>query len=147
MEILQTKTYKGYVKLDCDENIRLLDCNKMYSLVDAIADDIPNELKIKHECDNEDWTYYIDETIKNVCISLHISDEIITLDEALNNQILLSMGELNLEGHLYGYSEYTIEGLELHELKLVGNNGGHDLYEIIKSYKDKYIIMNINVYK
>ena len=148
MNIAYENTFKGFIGTeDWEEDIEITYGESKYNLVHTIAKDIPDELKIIGEEEYEDWTFYMDDFIKNVSISLHISDSEITVEEANENQILLSMGELNLGGSYYGYSEWTIEGLSLDKFLLIGNGGQHDLYKIIKEYEGKYMILDIKIYR
>lgn len=149
MNIVYENTFEGFIGTELwEDNIEITHRANKYNLIRTIAENIPDEFKvIGKEDDCEDWTFYMNDFIKNVSISLHISDTEITVEEANENQILLSMGELNLGGSYYGYSEWTIEGLSLDKFMLIGNGGQHDLYKIIKEYEGKYMILDIKIYR
>lgn len=148
MNVVYENTFKGFIGIKkWEDNIEMTHGEIRYDLIRTISEDVPDELKIIGKEEYEDWTFYMNDIIKNVSISLHISDTEITIEEANENQILLSMGELNLGGSYYGYSEWTIEGLSLDKFMLIGNGGEHDLYEIIKGYEGKYMILDIKIYR
>lgn len=71
----------------------------------------------------------------NVSIEIYATDNKVKLEQAIENKILSSMGELNLLTNYYGWSEFTIEGYSIDKFTI----GGHDLHKIFKSYKGKYV--------
>ena len=83
--------------------------------------------------------------IDNVFIQIHVSDKEITLEEANNNCILMSLGQLDIYETWYGYSEWTVMGYNLESFKLVGNGGEHNLNDIFLNYVDKYLILIVEI--
>lgn len=62
------------------------------------------------------------------------------------NQILLSIGALDIFQEWYGYSEWTIMGYDVENFKLISEDGGeHDLEKIFKSYIGKYVHIVIDI--
>lgn len=98
-------------------------------------------------CYNEedDHTIAINTMVDNVFIQIHVSDKEITLEEANNNFILMSLGQLDIYETWYGYSEWTIMGYDLQSFKLVGNDGEHDLNKIFLNYVGKYLILVVEI--
>ena len=87
----------------------------------------------------------INTMVDNVFIQIHVSDKEITLEEANNNFILMSLGQLDIYETWYGYSEWTIMGYDLQSFKLVGNDGEHDLNDIFLNYVGKYLILVVEI--
>lgn len=58
-----------------------------------------------------------------------------SLKDAMTKNYKSFFGEAITEGEEVGYSEYTIEGFNVHSLIL----GGHNLQDIITSYGDSYL--------
>ena len=98
-------------------------------------------------CYNEedDYTIAINTMVDNVFIQIHVSDKEITLEEANNNFILMSLGQLDIYETWYGYSEWTIMGYDLQSFRLVGNDGEHDLNDIFLNYVGKYLILVVEI--
>ena len=98
-------------------------------------------------CYNEedDHTITINTMVDNVFIQIHVSDKEITLEEANNNFILMSLGQLDIYETWYGYSEWTIMGYDLQSFRLVGNDGEHDLNDIFLNYVGKYLILVVEI--
>ena len=98
-------------------------------------------------CYNEedDYKIAVNKMIHNVFMQIHVSDKEITLEEANNNFILMSLGQLDIYETWYGYSEWTIMGYDLHSFRLVGNDGEHDLNDIFLNYVGKYLILVVEI--
>ena len=98
-------------------------------------------------CYNEedDHTIAINTMVDNVFMQIHVSDKEITLEEANNNFILMSLGQLDIYETWYGYSEWTIMGYDLQSFRLVGNDGEHDLNDIFLNYVGKYLILIVEI--
>ena len=98
-------------------------------------------------CYNEedDHTIAINTMVDNVFVQIHVSDKEITLEEANNNFILMSLGQLDIYETWYGYSEWTIMGYDLQSFRLVGNDGEHDLNDIFLNYVGKYLILVVEI--
>lgn len=79
--------------------------------------------------------------IKNVFLRIYDSDKEISLEEVTEQHTKAILGDLEAIGQYYGYSEYTIEGFIINNLKL----GGHDIGEIIKQKNKKYLHILIDV--
>lgn len=81
-----------------------------------------------------------------VSMRAYFSNNECTLEEAEYNQILLSIGALDILQTWYGYSEWTIMGYSVDNFKLISEDGGeHNLEQIFNSYKDKYVHILIDV--
>ena len=93
----------------------------------------------------DDHKIAINKMINNVFMQIHVSDKEITLEEANNNFILMSLGQLDIYETWYGYSEWTIMGYDLHSFRLVGNDGEHDLNSIFLNYVGKYLILVVEI--
>ena len=84
--------------------------------------------------------------IPRISFRAYFSDNKCSLNEAENNQILLSIGALDIFQEWYGYSEWTIMGYDVENFKLVSEDGGeHDLEKIFKSYIGKYVHILIDI--
>ena len=93
----------------------------------------------------DDRKIAINKMINNVFMQIHVSDKEITLEEANNNFILMSLGQLDIYETWYGYSEWTIMGYDLQSFRLVGNDGEHDLNDIFLNYVGKYLILVVEI--
>ena len=96
-------------------------------------------------CYNDEDEIAINTMVDNVFVQIHVSDKEITLEEANNNFILMSLGQLDIYETWYGYSEWTIMGYDLQSFKLVGNDGEHDLNDIFLNYVGKYLILVVEI--
>lgn len=76
-----------------------------------------------------------DDVIDNVFFRFYSCDKKCSLEEAIKGSLEKAFGKLFLTGQDYGYSEVTIEGFNVTDLKL----GGHDLKKILQSKKGKYL--------
>ena len=95
--------------------------------------------------EEDDCKIAINKMINNVFMQIHVSDKEITLEEANNNFILMSLGQLDIYETWYGYSEWTIMGYDLQSFRLVGNDGEHDLNDIFLNYVGKYLILVVEI--
>ena len=95
--------------------------------------------------EEDDRKIAINKMINNVFMQIHVSDKEITLEEANNNCILMSLGQLDIYETWYGYSEWTIMGYDLQSFRLVGNDGEHDLNDIFLNYVGKYLILVVEI--
>ena len=93
----------------------------------------------------DDHKIAINKMINNVFMQIHVSDKEITLEEANNNCILMSLGQLDIYETWYGYSDWTIMGYDLQSFRLVGNDGEHDLNDIFLNYVGKYLILVVEI--
>ena len=75
------------------------------------------------------------DTIPNIFLRIYSCDNKCSLENCIEKNIKQMFGELEATGQEYGYSEYTVEGFIVNSLKL----GGHDLANIIKGFKNKYL--------
>lgn len=84
--------------------------------------------------------------IPKVSFRAYFSDEKCSLEEAEHNQILMSIGALDILQHWSGYSEWTILGYDVTNFKLVSDDGGeHDLEQIFRTYAGKYAHIVIEI--
>lgn len=120
----------------------------------SLAEDIETELRKQYKkCDKSksDVSEYDDQVeasifIPKVSFRAYFSDNQCSLEEAENNQILFSIGALDIFQEWYGYSEWTILGYDVENFKLVSEDGGeHDLEQIFKNYIGKYVHIVIDV--
>lgn len=95
--------------------------------------------------EEDDCKIAINKMINNVFMQIHVSDKEITLEEANNNFILMSLGQLDIYETWYGYSEWSIMGYDLQSFRLVGNDGEHDLNDIFLNYVGKYLILVVEI--
>lgn len=126
----------GYCIYDNEENciyINKRTCNLYDSLFDFIQKNYNNEV-----C----GAYYTDEGLGEEIISLpkvnlriYATDKESSIDEAMISVLDALEGSMECEASYYGYSEYTIMGLDVEKFCI----GGHDLWEELKSYRGKYI--------
>ena len=96
-------------------------------------------------CYNDEDEIAINTMVDNVFVQIHVSDKEITLEEANNNCILMSLGQLDIYETWYGYSEWTIMGYDLQSFRLIGNDGEHDLNDIFLNYVGKYLILVVEI--
>lgn len=145
--------YNGYVCLQEDEDYKdfiglesELTESVWGSLVDKINEDLKrfNALKEVSEEEHEMGSMY-KSLIPNVSIRIYASYKEMSYEEALENQILSSIGELSMVESWVGYSEYTIMGYSIDTFELVGNGGKHNLTEILKSYIGEYVWVVVEV--
>lgn len=118
-----------------------------YSLPEAIQISIVNETHNFYENEtNDEENINISMLIPKVSFRIFFSDIKCSLDEAINNQILASIGALDILQYWYGYSEYTVEALSIEKFQLISNDGGkHDLKQIFNNYIGKYVHILIDV--
>ncbi|MEK4427728.1 hypothetical protein MHB54_00560 [Paenibacillus sp. FSL M7-0802] len=74
-------------------------------------------------------------------IQIYLSSKEITYEEAIDHQILSSIGELDIQVDWVGYSELTISYFSTEHLTV----GGHDIEKILSSYIGKYAIVNVEI--
>ena len=77
----------------------------------------------------------------NVFFRVYHTEKETTLTEAMEGHIKRMCGSLEAEGSSYGYSEVTIEGFNLSELKI----GGHDIQKILDGFPGEYLHVLIDV--
>ena len=118
----------GWIDRDFDYNIRISETR----FDDCLAKKIMNYFDYQ----------YIDEglgekktVIENANLRIWFSDEKCTLEEAqMNFDSFMETGELLTEGYYVGYSEWTITGFEIKELRI----GGHDLTRELTNHIGQY---------
>lgn len=135
----------GWIEKDwC--NFPSIDDVPIHRLLNDMIDALGVKTKDSH-CYDDEYDYNIDIStlVENVSIQVHVSDKEITLDDANYNNILMSIGELDICETWYGYSEYTIEGYDIESFRLIGNDGGHDLNKILLNYVGKYLNMIVTI--
>ncbi|MDP9675300.1 hypothetical protein J2W97_001283 [Paenibacillus jamilae] len=74
-------------------------------------------------------------------VQIYLSNKEITYEEAIDYQILSSIGELDIQVDWVGYSELTISYFSTEHMTV----GGHDIEKILSSYLGKYAIVNIEI--
>ena len=122
---------QGWITYDEDENVRL---SRMRGLTGKSISELIMEY----------FNYvYIDDglgkkmtVIHNAHLQCWFSDEQCTLEEAQTNfESYMLTGELITHGYYIGYSEWTITGFIVSDLKI----GGHDLVQELKDHEGQYI--------
>lgn len=118
-----------------------------YSLPEAIQISIVNETHNFYEKEvDEEENINISMLIPKVSLRIFFSSDKCSLDDAMDNQILASIGELDILQYWYGYSEYTVEALSIEKFQLISNDGGkHDLKQIFNNYIGKYVHILIEI--
>ena len=132
-------------KEEYDETYPSIDEMPIHEILNDKIDelDITSNNSLCYE--EDDHKIAINKMINNVFMQIHVSDKEITLEEANNNCILMSLGQLDIYETWYGYSEWTIMGYDLQSFKLVGNDGEHDLNDIFLNYVGKYLILVVEI--
>lgn len=101
------------------------------------------------EDDDSEFEPDYDYTIPDVEVSLYTSDEEKSLEEVQTGFLenLLGIGTVEGKATPYGYSVWTIIGLELNRFHLVNkeNGGEHDLNQILSQYEGKYVHLIFNL--
>ncbi len=130
----------GFIGLDEDRNVIMVDDLDVYygqPLAEIIFDKMYEydgiDLSTMGEVDDEmgGLSYYI----PNCNISFYISDNEISLNSVSERYTMQLLGGLDVFGENYGYSQWTILGLDLMKFTI----GNHDLTEILTGYEGKYI--------
>ena len=137
---------KGWIEEEeYDEILPSIDEIPIHEILNDKIDelDITSNNSLCYE--EDDRKIAINKMINNVFMQIHVSDKEITLEEANNNCILMSLGQLDIYETWYGYSEWTIMGYDLHSFRLVGNGGEHDLNSIFLNYVGKYLILVVEI--
>lgn len=98
---------------------------KDIDLLSFFSDNYDQDLRF---CFEEEST----DTIENAFIRIYSSNTKCKLEEAITGFVKKLYGDIEATGKEYGYSEYTVEGFDVLTLKF----GGHDLQNILDSYKD-----------
>ena len=83
------------------------------------------------------------EEIGQLFFRFYSTDNVSTLEEAMEGYVKQMLGDALLYGQAFGYSEYTIEGYDVSAATI----GGHDLQKIIDAHKDKYLHILIDLIK
>ena len=132
---------KGFIRLDWDDNIVISENMGSFGtelpLADVIFSEIEdsNNLPLSIDGEPDDEMGGISYYVPNCNISFYISDNKISLEEVSERYTMQLLGGLNVFGENYGYSAWTITGYDVSRFMI----GNHDLNNILKSYKDKYI--------
>lgn len=89
--------------------------------------------------DGKDDTVAASVHTPEVAVKIFTSSKKCSISQARENQILASIGELDIFVDAYGYSEFTIMGYDTLNFKLVSKDGEHCLDTILKSNEGKYM--------
>ena len=132
------KVIQGYV--DDSDDLRLKE-NKEDYYSPQVVDVFRSLFKsIEHtELQNDDSFYHFDGFAKDIKMSMYSADSKVPLDELKEDLLLQSYGILKMESSYYGYSEWTILGIDINTLKF----GGHDLHNLISQQVGRYIYIEI----
>lgn len=129
------KVFSGFIEKDYDGNIRLSD--DYNCLAKRIAD--MAKLPSDNQDDLEDSNFYymggISGKIEKCNFSFYTSNKECSLEEAQTGFLNKLYGDIDVYGENYGYSEYTICGMDLVNFTI----GNHDLESILESHLGKYI--------
>lgn len=144
--------YEGFVKENEEEGICLVQkCDTdFFHDCFCLATQISNDLEqYRIEYYNDEYYEVKGVVIPNVSIELYFSEEETTLEKAKENQILSSLGILDIHESWYGYSEFTIEGFYIDKFALVenGSGEGHNFGKILGNYIDKYVHFVLEIMK
>ena len=94
---------------------------------------------------NLNWSFNFEEesedVIRNVFFRFYECEYECSLEEAIKGHLQVLFGSLSAQGQETGYSEYTIDGFDINTLRL----GGHDIGDIIRGKKGKYLHILIDV--
>ena len=131
---------KGYLEIDSDGNVVLTNRDTpkyvngeiiVAECVVQFADDIKGGT-VHHTEDNlgEDRA-----AIENVNLRIYVTDKECTLERAMTALVDKIEGSCVAETSLYGYSEFTVMGLDVDSFTV----GNHDIEEILKSHEGKYV--------
>lgn len=102
------------------------------SLRDILIDELERLFKINID-------YYNDKLyFKDAYVSLFVAEKEMSFDKMKEAKVLNDLG-LSFDISYQGWSEWTIDSLDIDELTI----GNHDLLEILRSYKGKYIALSI----
>lgn len=135
----------GWIQKDWN-NFPSIDDVSIHSLLNDMIDALGVKTKDSPSHNEEnDYNVNISTLVENIFMQIHVSDKEITLDEANSNNILMSIGELDICETWYGYSEYTIEGYDIESFRLIGKDGGHDLNKILSNHVGKYLNMVVTI--
>lgn len=128
------QTYEGFLRLESnseEDDILWLDTksnNKELSCIDIWEDEPLAEI-LEEEISG-----------KQVCLKYYISNKKLSLEDAEACFIRIIEGEVDAE-YTMRYSEYTGYLWTDEEIKI----GGHNLLEELKSNKDKYLILIVDI--
>jgi len=131
---------EGFLNTNYDGELALDDNWSM------LSEDIANELKddeMSHYKEQDQYCTNVTSYYPTVGMSLYVSEEKLPLEEVKEKVLLQAMGAIDIYTEWYGYSEWTIEGYNTINFTV----GNHDLEEILRSYKGKYIHVVMDVYK
>lgn len=123
----------GFLRSDHYEGMRF--SGEDESIAQIISGYIARENGYSKHQPEDDFQTVISLNVPNVFLRMHFSDKEISLAEAENNQILSSVGELDIYTEWYGYSEYSIEGYSVENFTV----GNHNIEEILESNNNKYV--------
>ena len=123
---------QGWITYDEDENIRLSGKRGLTGeTISELIMEYFNYEYIDYGCLGKKIT-----VIPNVHLQCWFSDEQCTLEEAqMNFKSYMLTGELITHVYYIGYSEWTITGFIMSDLKI----GEHDLVQELKDHEGQYI--------
>lgn len=128
---------QGYLDISSDSDLLLRVSKKPYSRYVDICSEVEEFFKdrvsVRTSGEDENEVKYI--TLDDACVRIFSSETYCSLAEAEEKLIEISVGEFEAYYETFAYSEFTILGFDLTTLKL----GGHDLYDILSSMKDRYV--------
>lgn len=128
---------EGWIDKDGEENIIIRNDRLWYG--DTLAEIINEEYKSDEilpstlgECD--DYMGGVSLFIPNCSLRFYHSKKKLKLEEVQEKYLKQLFGDIDIFGENYGYSEYTILGLDVEQLVI----GGHNLEEILSNYIGEY---------
>ncbi|WP_336761399.1 hypothetical protein [Paenibacillus sp. USHLN196] len=130
----------GYISKDVEGILLNHDVLGQYIASEFALDEFPekSDNRICGEGNDGIWKFY---THPSAFVQIHLSNNEISYNEAIDYQILSSIGELDIQVDWVGYSELTISYFSTEHLTV----GGHNIEEILSSYLGKYAIVNIEL--
>lgn len=134
---------QGYLNLGHGKELKLSKSTNSGSYVD-ICEEIENFFGSKIRKNKKSAEFDDNETeliLDNVSIQIYWSNKECSLEEGINTLISILDGELLLNYCEFGYSEFSVLGLNVTKFKI----GNHDLIDVLTSMKEKYINMLIKI--
>ena len=135
------RVIKGYLR-NVDYLQLLSDKDDIWSgkdIADIFRDLFYEVDSTEFDAESENGFYYYDGYAENIQMRMYVSDIEMPIDELKENLLMQHLGVLKMDAEYYGYSEWTILGLDIDTLKL----GGHNLLDYFHQSIGKYIYIEI----
>lgn len=126
---------KGILHYSKEDDFYIIGSKNLYEELCWFAQKNYNGNGGVNERDDEDYFGGKDIILYGVNLRIYATEQKSTLENAIASVIDVLEGTLESKADYYGYSEYTIMGLEVEKFKI----GGHNLKEELKRYLGKYV--------